>query len=146
MMQRRHVFLYGFAAVAFLILPDMALAQATPVTAANGVEFTASADHSATDAFGQPLVGSYALDIVNQATSAIFVTVDLGKPTPGAANLITVDPVAAFGTLVPGTLYIARVRAVNANASSAPSGATSPFGIPAPLPAPAAPVALSVVP
>ena len=145
-MQRRHILLYGFSAVAFLILPDMAFAQAQIVTAANGVEFTASADHNATDAFGQPLVARYDLEIVNQSTSAIFSTVNLGKPTPNGSNVILVDPVAAFGTLTPGTLFVARVKAVNANAASVPSAATSPFGIPAPLPAPAPPVALAVVP
>lgn len=122
-------------------------AQATVVNASSGVAFTASTDHNATDGFGQARVTRYDMDILVQSTSVVFTTVNLGKPTPApTTNLITVDPVAAFGTLTPGTVYVARVRAVNASAASANSANTSPFGIPAPLAAPSAPSAPSIVP
>lgn len=136
----------GACAALLCLFAVPAWAQATIVSATSGVSFTASTDHSAVDAFGQPRVTRYDLDILNQATSVVVTTVNLGKPTPNASNVITVDPVAAFGTLAAGVLHVARVRAVNPSASSVPSANTGPFGIPAPLPAPGAPSLLTITP
>jgi len=61
------------------------------------------------------LVTSYRLDVfangANPATATPIASSNLGKPTPDAAGDISVDRLAFFTALAPGT-YIATVSAV----------------------------------
>jgi hypothetical protein len=105
---------YSLTAVAY----DTAGASATSaartvtVTAASTpprlVVFTASSDHAAN-------VTSYLLEIfaagANPATATPVASSNLGKPTPGANNQITVDREAFFSGLAAGT-YQATVTAI----------------------------------
>jgi hypothetical protein len=107
----------------------------------NTVEFTASADHNTKAVDGvTPLLDHYDWLVVQSSpTGALFLTVNLGKPTPDANNTIRVQP--SFATLVIGTTYYAFVDAVgSANFGSARSAVSNPFALQnAPRP-PGAPV------
>ena len=93
-------------------------AAAQTVMDATTAEFTASADHNGTAADGTPLLTSYRLDIFPVGSSTPSLTVNLGKPAPGASSLISVR----FDTLLPaplaiGTTYEARVTAIGPGGS-----------------------------
>jgi regulation of enolase protein 1 (concanavalin A-like superfamily) len=94
-----------------------AVATSTPVTvtvaattssAPRLVVFTASADHATN-------VTSYFFEVfaagANPSTAAAIASSDLGKPTPGANNEISVDRSALFSGLAPAN-YIATVTAI----------------------------------
>lgn len=114
--------------LAFAALP--AAAQ-TPVTATSGVAFTAPANWNDVVG-GVPVVSSYQLDVMTQTpTGALAFSIGLGKPTPDAANLITVKPIAQLGALAQGT-YVATVSAVgpSGRATSLPSDPFVRVGLP----------------
>jgi regulation of enolase protein 1 (concanavalin A-like superfamily) len=77
----------------------------TPTT----IIFTASADHNSS------LVSSYLFEVfangADPNTATPVASSDLGKPTPGANNDITVNRASFFSSLAPGT-YVATVSAM----------------------------------
>lgn len=83
-------------------------------TAPRAVAFTASADHATG-------VTRYVLEIfaagANPSTATPVATSDLGKPTPGTNNEITVDRSAFFSALAAGN-YLSTVRADGPGGSS----------------------------
>lgn len=83
-------------------------------TTPSKVMFTASADHTT-------LVTSYRLDVfangANPASSRPVASSSLGKPTPDANNIITVDRTTFFSALAPAT-YIATVSAIGSSGES----------------------------
>ncbi|MEN6605902.1 MAG: hypothetical protein ABFD60_01565 [Bryobacteraceae bacterium] len=104
-------------------------AQGTVAVNPTMVQFTASADHSATNLDGTPTVSRYDLRVyVPTAMTTIVFTQNLGKPTPDASNSITVTLAAGLAsTLIKNTQYVAEVVAVGpyGEGDSAPS---NPFG------------------
>ncbi len=72
------------------------------------VVFTASADHATN-------VTSYLFEVfaagANPATATAITSSDLGKPTPATNNEISVDRLAFFTALAPGT-YVSTVSAI----------------------------------
>jgi hypothetical protein len=78
------------------------------------VEFNASPDHTT-------LVNSYRFDVfqsgANPSTATPVATLNLGKPTPDANGIITVDALSFFTNLAPGD-YIATVSAIGSTGSS----------------------------
>ena len=117
---------------------------ATVVTATSRAIFSPSPDHGAVDAFGQPVVDHYDLEVIGtNGTGAIAFTKGLGKPTP-ISNEIAVT-VPEFGGLTPNAVYRAVVAAVNATGAGR-SPQSNSFGVPGPLPMPTATAALRVVP
>lgn len=103
------------------------------------VAFTASADHNATMADGTVLVTRYELVIVKTGAAPTTVaTLDLGKPTPDAANAITLSNVPLPAALTPGD-YTGRLTAIGPGGRS-PDAVTSPFSVPRPPAAPTAPL------
>jgi hypothetical protein len=124
-------------ALALLCLASTVSAQVVNPTAA---QFTASVDHALLVG-GTAIVTSYQLDtMTGTATGALAFSVNLGKPTPGASNLIAVA-VPQLAALANGT-YVVTVSAVGPGGAgkSAPSLPFSRIG-----PA-AAPTGVSVVP
>lgn len=111
--------------LSLVALPSVAFAQATPVTANNGIAFTASPDHNTLDN-GTPRLDHYELRFIPGAGGAAVAPVDLAKPAPGAGNLITVDPIAAYGTLTPNVNYTARIFSVGPGGETG-SVPTDPF-------------------
>jgi lysozyme family protein len=91
----------------------------TVPTAPTAVVFTASADHATN-------VTSYRLSVfaanANPATATPIATSDLGKPTPGANNDITVNRASFFSALAVGN-YLATVTAIG------PGGQTQSAGV-----------------
>ena len=89
----------------------------TPPT---GVVFTASPDHAT-------LVTSYELRIyasgADPNTATPVATSNLGKPTPGANNDITVSQPSFFSALAPGN-YVAAVAAIGSGGSSLSTAVT----------------------
>lgn len=123
-----------------LFVLTAAFASAQTVVNPTKAEFVASADHSAT-VNGTAVVTSYQLDtMTGTATGALAFTVSLGKPTPGAGNLISVV-VPQLAALANGT-YTATVSAVGPGGAgkSAPSNPFARIG------APAAPTGVTAVP
>ena len=78
------------------------------------VQFNASPDHTT-------LVSSYRFDVfqsgANPATATPVATLNLGKPTPDANGIITVDALSFFTSLAAGN-YIATVSAIGSSGSS----------------------------
>lgn len=89
-------------------------------TAPTGVSFQASADHAT-------LVTKYQLRIYtsgsNPSTATAIATSDLGKPTPDATGLITVNQSTFLSALKAGT-YVAAVAAIGTSGSSTSTGVT----------------------
>lgn len=107
-----------------LMAASAAGTEVPPVANPTTAQFTASADHAT--------VTNYQLDtMAGSATGAIAFTLNLGKPTPNAANLISVL-VQPFATLPPGT-YVATVSAMGPGGAgkSAPSAPFARVGAPA---------------
>lgn len=92
----------------------------TTTTPPTGVVFTASPDHAT-------LVINYELRIyasgANPNTATPIATSNLGKPTPGANNDITVNQATFFSSLTVGN-YVAAVAAVGTGGSSVSTGVT----------------------
>ena len=90
----------------------------TTTTAPRLVSFTASVDHAT-------LVTRYELRIytsgANPSSATPIATSDLGKPTPGVNNDITVDRSAFFSALKTGN-YVAAVAAIGSGGSSLSAG------------------------
>jgi regulation of enolase protein 1 (concanavalin A-like superfamily) len=90
----------------------------TTTTPPTGVVFTASPDHAT-------LVINYELRIyasgANPNTATPIATSNLGKPTPGANNDITVNQATFFSSLTVGN-YVAAVAAVGTGGSSVSTG------------------------
>lgn len=127
--------------VLFLLLAASASAQ--NVVNPKGVEFVPSPDHSATKldlATGQqvPVVTKYELNAVAMtALGALSLTIDLGKPVPGATGCVTTPVVPPATTpvcivvmlnqfatgLTPNVLYTATINTIGPDGSevSAPS-------------------------
>lgn len=107
------------------IIASPAFAQ-TPVTATNGFAFSASPDHSATNADGSPMLTRYEIRFVPGTGCAPQPAVNAAKPTPDGTGTITVDPVATFGVLTANCAYTAVVAAIGPGGESL-SAPTDPF-------------------
>ena len=113
-------------------------APAQTVVNPTKAEFVASTDHNVL-VNGAPVLTSYQLDIMaGTATGALALTVSLGKPTPGAGNLITVT-VPQLAALPNGS-YVGTVSAVGPGGAGK-SDPSNPF---ARISAPAAPIGVVV--
>jgi predicted phage tail protein len=93
-----------------------AIATVTVNTATSSpklVVFTASADHA--------IVTSYLLEVfpptANTATATALTSSDLGKPTPGTNNDITVDRTTFLNNLAPGN-YLITVASIGTGGKS----------------------------
>ena len=107
-----------------LALPAQAQVATNPTT----VEFTASTDHNALGLDGvTPIVTRYDLRIFLEGATLPFSTADLGKPTPGPANLISVTNPSWFISLGMNVRHFARVAAVGPTGEGV-SEASNPFG------------------
>ena len=94
-----------------LLIPSLATGQTT-VNPRWG-QFNASAGHNATNPDGTPVVQRYDVGLYFVGAAQPFQSVSIGKPSPDAAGLITVDLTAAFtGWPVSGVIYEADVAAV----------------------------------
>lgn len=114
-----------------LLCLTASLASAQTVTNPTKAEFIASVDHN-TVVNGLPVLTSYQLDtMTGTATGALAFTVSLGKPTPGAGNLISVV-VPQLAALSNGT-YVATVSAIGPGGAgkSVPSAPFVRIGPPA---------------
>ncbi|HEY7285056.1 MAG TPA: BACON domain-containing carbohydrate-binding protein, partial [Vicinamibacterales bacterium] len=104
-------------AVLFVLLPAVLHAQS--ITDPRRVEFTPSADHTAVDGSGNPIVQSYSLQIYLSGGSTPIVTVPLGKPALDTDGMIRVDFVSLLSTpLTGGIVYEGRVSAIGPGGSS----------------------------
>ena len=104
-------------------------AWAQPVVDPNFLEFTASADHHATND-GAQMVSQYHLLLYSAGSSTPARTVNLGKPVPDAAGIIRLSLRSLLDPLpTGGAAYEVRVAAVGptGSAASAPSNSFS-FG------------------
>jgi hypothetical protein len=108
------------ALVVLFVVTSMLVLSAQAVVDPRYVEFNASTDHNTVTSSGVAIVDSYALSIYPQGSTVAFAIVNLGKPTPGANNIIRVDFLPLLPTLpTPGVNYEARVTALG------PGGATA---------------------
>ncbi len=114
------------------------VASGQTVTNPTRVEFVASADH-ATLFDTIPILTRYELRIFLNGATQPFTTTDLGKPTPGAGNLISVTNPAWFTALAMNSLYLARVAAIGP-AGEGVSDASNFFGRVGPPVKPGVPV------
>ena len=97
--------------IAFLSCATVVSAQT--VVNPRVVSFLPSADHSALDANGQPLVTSYDMEIYQQGVAQALRVANLGKPDPGGDGYILVDFMSILGTPpATGVTLEARVAAV----------------------------------
>lgn len=96
----------------WLILIAAPLFAQTAVTSSAGVQFTASPDHAATLPDGTPILTRYEARFTPAAGGAAISPVNIGKPTPGAGNVILVKPIAAFGALSANVTYTLVVVAI----------------------------------
>ncbi len=132
-------------AVALLAIPSAARAQATVIIGDTaGFSFTASPDQNTTFA-GSPVLTAYRADFFDKSNAAgtgtPLVTANLGKPTPDAANVITVPALKPM--IQPNVEYIVFISAIG---PGAPNGvrntASVPFGYPG-APRPSGPVTVN---
>lgn len=118
--------------VTTLCLAALLAATASAQTTVNPTkaEFVASADHNVT-VNGTAVVANYQFDtMTSTVTGALAFTVNLGKPTPAAGNVITVT-IPQLAALSTGT-YVATVAAVGPGGvgKSAPSNPFVRVGTP----------------
>lgn len=83
----------------------------TPVTAASGVTFTASADHAALNLDGSAVVTNYEVRFLPGAGCAAIPAANINKPAP-VGGVISVKPVAGFGALTANCTYTGVVAAI----------------------------------
>lgn len=125
--------------VLFLLL-GAASASAQTVVNPTTAQFTASVDHALV-VNGTAVVSAYQLDtMIGSSTGALAFSFNLGKPTPGTANVISVV-VPQLATLANGS-YVATVSALGPGGAGK-SAPTSPFSRIGPA---AAPTGLLVIP
>lgn len=110
-------------------LATPAAAQTVFVTPTSSLTFTASADHNGTSLQGTPLLTKYVANYCQQSAPTNCVQVDLGKPTPGANNVITIPNF--FGQLTPNVFWLVSVQAQGPGGQTA-SPNSDPFGLDAP--------------
>ena len=130
--------------VGILLLGGAAAAQAQEITYnPTTIQFDVSADHTALQADGQPVVREYEFWVFVKDTGALMYTVSLGKPDPPVGSVtVTIENPAYLNTLPPGPVYYALVSAVgpSGRGTSDPSnwfafGDPPPTGDPDPTPA-----------
>ena len=103
------VFTFAFSASTFVPLVARAQSIVDPTT----VEFVPSTDHDATLSDGTPIVNRYDLQFFMIDAPQPFQVMDLGKPTPGAGGMISVDFTTRLQAIpTPGIIYQAKVAAV----------------------------------
>ena len=99
------------ALVLCLLWPIVSAAQTSGAVNPGEVSFVASADHATIQVDGQPAVTRYDFEIwLSSEASKPTTVLSLGKPTPDAANKITVKPAVLIG--LPLGDYKATVAAV----------------------------------
>jgi hypothetical protein len=117
-------------ALALLLACAASVAAQTPIIilpATSQVTFTASSDHTTIGLDGNPLLTGYTVTSCLKATpTTCLPPVDVHKPTPNAANVISVT--GTFSGLVPNTVYQATVAAYGPGGTSPPSTPSNPFG------------------
>ena len=112
---------------AALLLAIAVSAPAQVVDNPRIAEFDPSADHWQTLENGEPAVVRYELGMYLLGASSPFVTVDMGKPSPGADGRISFNFASRVaGWPLTGTYYEARVSAVGPE-GAALSDASNPF-------------------
>ncbi len=125
--------------VGSVLLPTPLFAQALPWK----VTFTASPDHAAV-VNQVTLVDHYELRVFAPGASTALPAIQLGKPTPDASNLITVNvdaqlnalpasPTCNLQTPTAAQCYTAKVAAVGPGGESV-SALSDPFGLIVPAP------------
>ena len=93
---------------------------AQAVSDPNVAEFSPSADHTAVDAAGTPLVSRYSLSFFAVGGTTPLVTLDLGKPSPDPDGKIRVNFRSLLTSLpASGVSYEARVSSVGPSGVSA---------------------------
>lgn len=99
------------------------------------VMFNPSPDHSVVDNVGVPLVSKY--ELVLSKDGKVVTQIDLGKPTPNAQGIITIDVNATILSLSSGN-YTGVVNAIGPGGvgTSLPS---PPFSLTGPMRVPVAP-------
>lgn len=118
-----HAFLLLFALLAPPQTPPVVVIQ----VGTSQLTFTASPDHAALGIDGNPLLQGYKVTYcVQSAPTNCLAAVDLGKPTPNSANLISVTN--AFSTLATNTVYLATVASYGPGGTGLPSASSNPFG------------------
>jgi hypothetical protein len=96
--------------------------------------FGASPDHGALRLDGSPVVTDYTLN-AKSADGLHLTSVDVGKPTPDAQNVIHLTPAQMtqlLSQLVPNVLYTSLVTTKGPD-GSADSGVSGPFGVATPI-------------
>jgi hypothetical protein len=103
---------------AALILAGVSTAFAQPLIDPQRVEFDPSPDHNAVNEIGTALLNSYRLDIYIAGQSAIYMSANLGKPTPEGDGKIRVAFLPLLpAPLVPGIVYESRVSGIGPGGS-----------------------------
>jgi hypothetical protein len=111
MLRDRFVSAAHHVLIATIVVMSVAALSAQTVLDPRYVEFNASPDHSRV-VNGVTLVSQYTLTIYPAGSSVAFDAVNLGKPTPGAGNIIRVDFLPLLHQLpTPGLMFEARVSA-----------------------------------
>ena len=104
-------------------------AQGTVAVNPTLVQFTPSADHSALNLDGTPIISRYDLRVyAPTALTVVVFTQALGKPAPGTDGTIQVDlGNSAVAALLKNTQYVAEVVAIGPYGEGA-STPSNPFG------------------
>lgn len=125
-----------------VVLAAAVVSAQTVVGPTSGVSFTASTDHTGTNADGSPVVARYEVRFQPTAGCAGVPVANLAKPAP-VANLITVSPLAPLATLPANCVYTLTVVAVGSGGEGV-SLPSSPFvrAVPKVPAAPGVPIVL----
>lgn len=131
-------------AVALVLSASVVSAQTVTIDPTT-LQFTASPDHTATNIDGTFVVASYQFDAVApNSIGAIAITLGLGKPTPDASNIVTLNLATTFATLTPNATYYATVTAVGPSGSGV-SAQSNPFARAGAPKVPSAPTNVRVI-
>ena len=133
------------ALVLFIVVASVLVLSAQAVVDPRYVEFTASTDHNTLTPTGTAVVAGYSLTIYPQGSSVPTATVNLGKPTPGANNVIRVDFLPLLpAPLAAGVNFEARVSALGPGGDN-PSAVSNGFSFTGPCAPAISPASRSVV-
>ena len=110
-----------------MVIDTRAVAGRRHIVDGRHIVFTASADQTAVDPTGVPLLTGYRLEIFVVGGTAPVQTVNLGNPTPDSDGEIRLDFVSLLpAPLTPGVFYEAVVQAVGPGGAS-DSARSNPF-------------------
>jgi len=110
----------GVLALALALVSWATVAQAQTVVDPRLASFLPSPDHDATTSDGQPILTSYELQFFLAGGSQVILSVNLGKPAPGADGSITVDFASMLSAPpLPGELLESQILAIGPGGSAA---------------------------